>query len=175
VLPATADPVVLKALVKAPNGADGSVEGQVAVARTGHIAAVSLVPADAEPPAAALDALAAADQVVVGPGSLFTSVLAVVAVPALRRALAATGARKVYVCNLRQQVPETAGYDVADHVDALRAHGLEVHDVLCHPGALPLGDLGSDAVRFVEAPVARPDSLGHDPDKLASALSDLVG
>jgi len=109
---------------------------------------------------------------VLGPGSLFTSVLAVVAVPALRRALAATPGRKVYVCNLRPQHPETTGYDAAAHVAALAAHGLAVDIVLCHPGALAKGDLG---VRCVEAPIARADGLAHDPAQLATALEGLVG
>lgn len=173
VLPATREPVVLKAQVLGPDGTRGmSVEGQVAVGQASRIAGISLVPADPEPPEAALEALAAADQVVVGPGSLFTSVLAVVAVPAVREALAATTARKVYVCNLRPQVPETDGYDVAAHVAALRAHGLEVDVVLCHPGGLSRGDLD---VTCVERPVARDDQLAHDPVRLAAALSDLVG
>ncbi|MGH9158132.1 MAG: gluconeogenesis factor YvcK family protein [Acidimicrobiales bacterium] len=172
VLPATTEAVVLKALVWAADGTEGdAVEGQVAVAKAGGICAVSLVPGDAQPPAAAAEALARADQVVIGPGSLFTSVLAVVAVPALREALAATSARKVYVCNLAPQVPETAGYDVAAHVDAMRAHGLEVHTVLCHPGSMPLGRLDLECV---QRPVARADGLGHDPVRLADALSDLV-
>ena len=95
VIPATREPVVLKAVVRAADG-DGAadVEGQVAVGNSGRIAGVWLVPADPEPTPAALDALAAADQVVIGPGSLFTSVLAVVAVPAIREALAATRARR---------------------------------------------------------------------------------
>jgi len=173
VIPATREPVVLKAVVRAAdgNGAD-DVEGQVAVANSGRIAGVSLVPADARASQAALDALGSADQVVIGPGSLFTSVLAVVAVPAIREALAATRARKVYVCNLRVQRPETAGYDVAAHVDALQAHGLDVDDVVCHPGALPLGGV---SVRVVERPVAHEGSAAHDPHLLAAALSDLVG
>lgn len=172
VVPATREPVVLKAEVRAPDGNGGlSVEGQVAVQEAGGITAVSIVPADAEPPAAALEALAAADQVVVGPGSLFTSILAVVAVPALRRALGETPGRKVYVCNLRPQHPETAGYDVAAHVDALAAHGLDVDVVLCHPGALPCRGV---TVPCVERPVARPDGLAHDPDQLAAALADMV-
>lgn len=173
VLPATTEPVTLKAEVRAPDGDGGtSIVGQVAVQQASGIEGVSIVPADARPPEAALEALSAADQVVVGPGSLFTSVLAVVAVPALRDALAATSARKVYVCNLRPQQPETAGYDVAAHVDALRSHGLDVDMVLCHPGALPMG---SPAVPCVERPVARDDLLAHDPVRLAAALSDLVG
>ena len=173
VVPATREPVVLKAVVRAADGEGAAdVEGQVAVANSGRIAGVSLVPADAQASQAALDALDNADQVVIGPGSLFTSVLAVVAVPGIRDALAATRARKVYVCNLRVQSPETAGYDVAAHVDALRAHGLDVDVVVCHPGALPLGGV---SVRVVERPVARADSASHDPDLLAAALSDLVG
>lgn len=173
VLPATTEPVVLEAVVEAGDGGrGGSVHGQVAVATAGRIMAVSLVPHDAHPPAAALEALDRADQIVIGPGSLFTSVLAVVVVPAIREALAATSARKVYVSNLGVQQPETAGYDVAAHVDALSAHGLEVDVVLCHPGALPRGAV---AVECVEFPVAGDDGTAHDPERLASALHLLVG
>ena len=138
VIPATREPVVLKAVVRAADGDGASdVEGQVAVGNSGRIAGVWLVPADPQATPAALDAIEAADQVVIGPGSLFTSVLAVVAVPAIRDALAATRARKVYVCNLRVQSPETEGYDVAAHVDALLAHGLEVDVVVCPSGRPP--------------------------------------
>ena len=168
VLPATSEPVVLKAVT-----GDGqeSVSGQVAIANAGRIAGVSLVPADAAPPPAVLDALARADQVVIGPGSLFTSVLAVVAVPAIRDALVTTPGRKVYVCNLREQRPETSGYDVAAHVDALRAHGLEVDVVLHQHGALPVG---RTAVPCVGRQVAREGTAVHDPELLAAALEELV-
>ena len=173
VVPATREPVVLKAEIVGPDGSSGGwVEGQVAVGQASRITGISLVPADPEPPLAALEALAAADQVVIGPGSLYTSVLAVIAVPALRDALATTAARKVYVCNLGPQVPETDGYDVAAHVAALRGHGLEIDVVLCHPGSLPRGDV---EVPCVEVPVAHDDRLAHDPVRLAAALSDLVG
>jgi uncharacterized cofD-like protein len=179
VIPATREPVVLKATVRAAVGDGGepmvghvAVEGQVAVGNSDGIAGISLIPPDPLPPAAALEAIAAADQVVIGPGSLFTSVLAVVAVPAIADALRATRAPKVYVCNLRVQVPETAGYDVAAHVDALRAHGLDVDVVVCHPGALPLGGV---SVRVVEREVAGPGKTEHDAHLLAGALADLVG
>lgn len=172
VIPATREPVVLKAEVRAADGNGGrSVQGQVAVQEAGGIAGVSLVPADPEPPAAALEALAAANQVVIGPGSLFTSILAVVAVPAIRDALAATPGRKVYVSNLREQVPETTGYDVGAHLDALRGHGLDVDVVLCDPHTLELGEID---LPVVEVPLARPDGLAHDPVRLAAALADLV-
>lgn len=165
VLPATTDAVVLEAEAGA-----AEVKGQVAVSRTRGVTSVSLSPPDPPAPQAALDALAAADQVVLGPGSLYTSVLAVAAVPAIRAALAATGARKVYVCNLRPQPPETDGYDVADHVDALRSHGVDVDVVLCHPGAMPLGDV---RVPCVEQPIARPGLSAHDPALLGVALGAL--
>lgn len=174
VIPATREPVSLRALVRAPDGQGPvAVEGQVAVGQTAGIAGVFLVPDEPDPPAEALAALAAADQVVLGPGSLFTSVLAVTAVPAIRQALASTPGRRVYVCNLRPQQPETAGLtDVAGHVAALAAHGVEVDVVLCHPGALPVGNL---SVPCVERPVADDSGSVHDPLRLAAALQDLVG
>ena len=167
VLPATLVPVVLKA-----NTAAGEVQGQAAVMRSGAITGVSLVPPDADAPREAVDAILGADQVVIGPGSLFTSILAAATVPRLRDALAATGGRKVYVANLRPQVPETEGYDVADHVAALAAHGVDVDVVVCDPSAISVGPV---TVPVVEADLERGDGIGHDPVKLASVLADLVG
>lgn len=173
VLPATCEPVELKAVVAAADGEpEHFVQGQLKVANTARITGVSLVPADPEASPAALEAIAGADQIILGPGSLFTSVLAAVVVPGIRAALAATAATKVYVCNLREQVPETAGFDVAAHVAALRAHGVDIDVVVCHPGALPEGDLD---VKRLEMPVARPDGTAHDPVRLATALRNLVG
>ncbi len=166
VLPATTVPVVLKA-----DAAGGAVQGQVAVGQAERIMRVSLVPVDPVPPPAALTAVARADQIILGPGSLYTSVLAAVAVPALREALAAARGRKVYVCNLRPQVPETEGYDVAAHVTALEGHGVEIDVVLCDTSGLPLG---APSRPWVEARLARPNGLAHDSDKLAAALVDLV-
>jgi len=166
VFPATREPVVLKAEV------EGSfVEGQVAVSNAGRISGVSVVPPDARTPQGALDAIAAADQIVVGPGSLFTSILAVVAVPAIREAIAAAKARTVYVCNLRPQIPETAGFDVAAHLRALAAHGLAVDVALCHRGALPMGEVD---VPCSEEELAAPDLTEHDPVLLSGALSNLL-
>ncbi len=167
VLPATVDPVVLKAQV-----GGHEVVGQVRVQDTaGPISGVELVPADAEPPPAATRAIAAADQVILGPGSLYTSVLAVAVVPALRDALAARKGGRVYVCNLRPQIPETAGFDVAAHIRALRAHGIEVDVVIYDPMAMPTGSLDVPAI---ETPLARPDGLAHDPVRLAAVLSRLA-
>jgi uncharacterized cofD-like protein len=167
VVPAAAEPVVLKA-----SSRSGEVEGQTAVAETGEIHRVSLVPADPPAPPEAKDALGRADQIVVGPGSLFTSVLAAVAVPQVAAAIRQSPARKVYVSNLRPQKAETEGYDVADHVRALGAHGVEVDVVLADSSAMRLGDLD---LPVVEEDLAKRNGLAHDPRKLASALARLVG
>ena len=83
VLPATSELVVLKA-----ESDHGTVAGQVAVKGTTDIQRVSLVPGDARPPPLALERIAGADQIVIGPGSLFTSVLAAVAVSGIAEAVA---------------------------------------------------------------------------------------
>jgi len=167
VLPTTTERVVLKA-----EADGGPVTGQVAVNATDHIRAVSLVPSDPPAPAAAVEALAAADQIVLGPGSLFTSVLAAVAVPAVRDGINASSARRVYVCNLRPQDPETASFDVAMHVAALVAHGVTVDVAVCDSSGIAVGD---PTVPVVDVPLARPNGLAHDPARLAQTLADLLG
>jgi len=167
VLPATAEPVVLKALADA-----GPVTGQVAVGATEHIRSVSLVPDDPPPPPAAVDALARADQIVLGPGSLFTSVLAAVAVPGIRHALNDSPALRVYVCNLHPQDPETASFDVAMHVAALVDHGVRIDRVVCDSSQIVVG---TPSVPVVDVPLARPNGLAHDPARLAETLADLLG
>ena len=78
---------------------------------------------------------------------------------------------RVYVANVAAVEPETRGFDVAAHVAALSAHGIEVDVVLADPTALPLGEMD---VRLVTARVAAADGLRHDPKDLATALSDLL-
>jgi len=166
VLPATTEPVVLKAQA----GGD-AVEGQVAVSASTGISRVSLTPPDPPVTPGVVEAIEGADQVVIGPGSLYTSVLAAVAVPGVRQALAAAGGRKVYVCNLAASEAETAGYTAADHVDALRAHGLDVDVVVCHEGGLSPDGIAGEVV---VAPIARPGGQAHDPALLADVLVTLV-
>ena len=168
VLPASPIPVVLKA-----DAAGGAVEGQVNVSSTGRISSVSLVPPDAPACEAAVAAITDADQVVLGPGSLFTSVLAAAVVPGIRDALAATGATRVYVCNLRPQLPETDGFDVAAHVEALALHGVHPDVVLCH--AAPAAPSGPSPVPVVERLVADDAGTAHHPARLGPALAALVG
>jgi uncharacterized cofD-like protein len=168
VLPATTGPVVLKA-----TSASGELTGQALITTCAEIRTVSLVPPDAPSPAAVVQAIGRADQIILGPGSLFTSVLAACIVPDVRSALHATSARVVYVANLREQHPETDGYDVADHVRALLAHGIVPDAVLADPNGLPLGELPAD-IQVVVADVRRIDLVAHDPGRLAAQLAQLA-
>jgi uncharacterized cofD-like protein len=152
----------------------GTVRGQTAVQRTSGIRRVSIVPGDVAAPAVALDAIADADQVVIGPGSLYTSVLAALAVPEITEAIAKTGARRIYVANLRPQRSETTGYDVGRHLDALTDHGVIVDTVLYDTSGIDLGDTHAFGPGFVRAELAKANGLAHDPGKLADALAGLV-
>ena len=167
ILPATTERVVLKA-----EAAEGTVAGQVAVMGTGDIRTVSLVPGDAQPPPLAVERIAEADQIVIGPGSLFTSVLAAVAVRGITEAVASSGAQVVYVCNLRPQVPETEGFDVAAHVAALARHDVDVDVVLCD--SIQGMDVGVTDASVVDVPLTGDNTLVHSPAKLAQALSGLL-
>jgi uncharacterized cofD-like protein len=179
VLPATTVPVVLKADV---GGAE--VLGQVNVGGAeGPISAVSVVPHDPPSPAEAVRAVEGADLVVIGPGSLFTSVLATCVVPDIKAALAGRSGGRVYVCNLRPQIPETAGYRSADHLRTVLAHGLPVDVVVVDRGSLDgrrpderqLRAIADGAgIRVVIADLARPGRGAHDTVNLGAMLAALA-
>jgi uncharacterized cofD-like protein len=178
VRPATTDRVVLQAHL----GEEQIVEGQVAVAATpGRIRRIELVPADAPAHPDVLAALARADQVVLAPGSLYTSLLPVLAVVGLRQAVRAAPGAVVQVCNLAPQVPETEGLDALDHLQAVLDHDVRVDQFLVQgPGGLALDPTRLSAgvpaagVELVTAAVAAPGGLVHDATRLANALSGLL-
>lgn len=176
VRPATTVRVVLKAEVDAESATARSVEGQVAVMNVAErIRHVELIPSDAPAHPEAIEAIAQADQVVLAPGSLFTSLLPVLAVPALRDAVASTSARVVQVCNLHHQLPETDGLDATDHLRAVLEHGARVDDFLYDPATLACDE---DEIRAlgavpVQSQMAGPD-MAHDAGRLAIALRDLL-
>jgi uncharacterized cofD-like protein len=122
-------------------------------------------------------AIAAADQVVLAPGSLYTSLLPVVCVRRLREAVAAAPGRVVHVSNLRPQPPETDGLDATDHLRAVREHGGRVDTFLYQRnGALAADEaaIREWGIEPVAADVARGDGLVHDPARLATALRALL-
>jgi 2-phospho-L-lactate transferase/gluconeogenesis factor (CofD/UPF0052 family) len=124
-----------------------------------------------------LDVVAQADQVVLAPGSLYTSVVAVLCVPTLRAAIAATSGQVVQVANLHREIPETDGLDGTDHLLAVLDHGARV-DVLLYDRARGL-NVNEDLVRGrgvepVGADLADAAGREHDPGKLAAALAALL-
>lgn len=172
VLPSTLDDVVLEA-----RDIHGKrIVGQVAVAENiSPIANVCYEGAepDAYPPV--VDALLQAGLVIIGPGSLYTSILPNFLVHGVTDALRATRAKVVYVCNVANQRGETGGMDAADHVQALIDHGLDgvvdfaiVHDTDAHP----LGGGGVQPVDGGKHEISRIRELGVEP--LAADLVDVA-
>jgi uncharacterized cofD-like protein len=135
----------------------------------------------------AVRALLQADMIVLGPGSLYTSILPNLLVPEIADALRASGAFRVFVCNVTTQPGETDGYTCADHIRALAAHaGEDLFDLAlvndCLEGDLPEGYAwvragdGVDGLTPVYASdVASAAQPGkHDAAKLAQTLIDLL-
>jgi uncharacterized cofD-like protein len=130
VVPSTLTQVVLGAEVMVP-GPPGDpslaqlrrVQGESMIGEArGQVQRVYLEPEDAPAYPEAIRAILDADLIVIGPGSLYTSVLPNLLVQDLARAVSLSTATKAYVCNVATQTGETEGYDVSAHVHALRAH-----------------------------------------------------
>jgi uncharacterized cofD-like protein len=184
VLPMAAVPLDLAAEVEgAEEGRPDeitTVRGQVACATTrGRVRSISLVPAD--PPACteATEAVRAADWVVLGPGSWFTSVLPHLMVPQLAEALHQTPARRLVALNLAPQAGETEGFPPHAHLEVLADHApqLQIDVVLAdrQAAADTADELEKAAARLggrlVLADLAMGDgSPRHDPLRLAGAF-----
>jgi uncharacterized cofD-like protein len=183
VLPACPDPLTLHARLH-----DGTeVVGQSLIARTSGIDRVWVTPAAACASSDALTAIAEADVIVLGPGSLYTSLLPTLLLPDIRDAVAAAAALRIYVCNVATQPGETTGYDLGDHFEALERHtqpGI-VDVVLANNdfGARVPEDWHSEAVRLRWPPtggsqprlvldgIVDPENAHHhDPARLATAI-----
>jgi uncharacterized cofD-like protein len=184
VLPATLEPVTLRA-----ETAGGTVSGQAAVATARRIHRVQLQPREPLAAPGVTERIAGADLVLLGPGSLYTSILPVLLVPGIADALRATPARVVLVGNMREQRGETEGMGLADHVDALLQHipGLRLDVLLAHErpaggagapeGLRPLRVDESSLLGSVAEVVRRDlgDEMdGHDPERLAGAVDELL-
>ncbi|MEA2446397.1 MAG: hypothetical protein QOK47_34 [Actinomycetota bacterium] len=177
VFPATTELVRLGARVQG-----GIVSGQVAVARTN--APIQAVYLDPPAPAAvpgAVECILEADQIVMGPGSLFTSLIAAVLVPDVGRALRDTRAKRIFVCNNRMQKGETEGLSASDHVGALLAHiGPDCVDCVVLQDPPVQSDavaIDEDGLAFLHIELVRADVTddtgAHDPSRLAEVLEKL--
>src|SRR6202162_3047711 len=126
IYPATAANIELEALMD-----DGSrVGGETKMtASKGGIAELFLVPPGPQPLPQTLEAIARADLITIGPGSLFTSLIPNLLVCGIPEAIRDSAAVKVYVCNLMTQANESLGRTAADHIRALNDHaGRQIFD-----------------------------------------------
>ena len=163
IVPASAEGVVLVASTE-----EGDTRGQTAVMRSSSIRRIRVEPTNAATPIAAVEAIERADVILIGPGSLFTSVLAACVVPGVTQALAGTRAKKIYVANLHAQIPETEGYTLDDHVAALVRHGVVPDVVLVDQRSEFASQQCSLPVHI--ANLSGRNGLVHDVQKLTEAV-----
>jgi uncharacterized cofD-like protein len=192
VLPAAAQAVVLSAEL-----VDGSVvvgESQIPRACK-KIKRVFLDPPEIAALPEAVEAIVEADAIVVGPGSLYTSILPNLIVPNIQKALIESQAVKIYVSNVMTQPGETDFYSVCDHLDAIEAHvGERLFEwVIVNDGEIPTGVLASYAEQHAERVVIdmeRMKSKGykvladhlvkfeqylrHDSDRLSGHIAGII-
>ncbi len=185
ILPSTLQNVILCAELH-QEGGSGYVEGQSQILESrSPIERVFLKPHRVRAYPEALRAILEADLIVIGPGSLFTSVLPNLLVEDITRAVRASSALKVYVCNVATQRGETDGFSVGDHVEALQRHvGRDVfHHVLVNDNfnvqlnpnteLVPLDYEASGDYQVVSADlIDRQKPWRHDSQKLARHLVD---
>jgi uncharacterized cofD-like protein len=192
IYPSTTANIELEALME-----DGSrVRGETNItASKGRISELFLVPSGPEPLPQTLEAIARADLITIGPGSLFTSLIPNMLVCGIPEAIRESAATKVYVCNLMTQANESLGRSAADHIRALYDHaGCRIFDYALinqRPASTELGEkyalegasqivIDLDAIEasgvcpvlgnyLFEDGVAR-----HDTDQLAKDLLSLV-
>ncbi len=187
VIPSTLADVTLEADVTLP-GSDSvtRIAGESAIAAAGgHIDRLYITPADVSAYPEARKAILSAELIVIGPGSLFTSILPNLLVKEISLALRATRAMKVYVCNVATQAGETSGYTVGDHVDAIERHvGAGVFDHVLVNSEFPpippesrtvyvaMSDPGSHPhLAFHLEPLADPARpWRHHPEKVARSV-----
>ena len=192
VLPSTLQEVVLKA-----EFADGSsVTGESRIpSRRQKIKRVMLSPGNAPALPEVVHAIKEADAIILGPGSLFTSILPNLLVPEIAAAVKSSSAIKVYICNVMTQPGETDGYSASDHVRAIVGHVGEglIDYVIVNRATLP-GPIVNRYRREGATPVAADheklramglqpviedlidssDLARHDPRKLAGVVMEIL-
>lgn len=192
VLPATLDDVNLVASVRTEGATRAiTIHGESDITKAGgRIEQIGLNPAEVQAYSESAHAILEADIVVIGPGSLFTSILPNLLVKGIAEALQATSAYKVYVCNVATQPGETDDFTVADHVMALENHvGRDVFNHVLANDLYPEQNAGDNTYYVMPAPenhtvtsryelhytdltdTERP--WRHDPQKLGRAILKL--
>ena len=188
VLPSTIHDVKLVADVELPEiEREVRIEGESRIPTSmGRIRRVWLEPSN--PPAypEVIQALLSADLIIIGPGSLYTSILPNLLVPDITEAIRASKALRVFVCNLATQPGETSGFSSRDHLLALEEHvGARIFDVAIlnkdFEGNLPSNAewVTADMESLEDYPIYKADLIDrihpwrHDSQKLAQAIMDI--
>ncbi|MBT2738209.1 gluconeogenesis factor YvcK family protein [Neobacillus sp. C211] len=193
VLPAANQSVVLHAEME-----DGTiVSGESKIPYSGkRIKKVFMTPENIRPLPEAIQAIRQADLIIIGPGSLYTSILPNLLVPRIGDELCQSHAKKVYICNLMTQAGETHGFTASDHVKALYDHmscafintilvnneeipqdiQLRYNEELADPVLYDLPRLFELGLEVVHADIAYQENgaLRHDPKKVAKILYNLL-
>ena len=176
---------------------DGTiVEGESNIPHSGkRIRHIYSDPALPKPEGAALRAIDEADVIILGPGSLYTSIIPNLLTDKLASHVRASKANKIYIANVMTQLGETTGYTLNDHVEALIAHGGEgiIDTVLANDGPLPIqmveqySAVGSEplvldtkklqdkGIRTIRATLINPQKPAvHDPERLGKVIMDII-
>lgn len=197
VLPVTTADVQLEAVFE--NGTRIIGESEISAFKKTQdcrISHVNLIPKNAVATKSAVDAICDADLILLGPGSLYTSIIPNLLVDGIANAIEESDALKIYICNIMTQEGETEGYTAADHLEALLTHGTSGMIDIClansappmdidllekyqKEDAMPLvvdeGRIAEMGLQLVQHPVAFEGGnyARHDPDRLAEKVMEL--
>jgi len=191
VIPSTLEKVELGSELK-----DGRIIwGETAIARSGCIKRVFLRPEDAQPSPFALQAIATADAIIIGPGSLYTSLIPNLLIKEITKAISSSPAKKICIMNLMTQPGETDGYTAEDHLDAISRHcGQRIFDYVIlnnktlrgntlgrykNEGSMPVNYNLRKIIKMGIIPVegdviCQDKKIRHDSDKLAKAILEIT-
>lgn len=188
VLPSTLENVTLVAEIEKEDGTTQTIEGESRIPEaSGKIRKVMLKPENPAPYPEVIQAILSSDLVIIGPGSLYTSILPNLLVNDIAAALQTTQALKIYVCNLATQEGETDGFSCGDHIRVLEQHlGHNLFDIVIVNDNSP--DLYNSNVNpvvldqnlsdkynvYLKDLVDRDHPWRHDSLKLTEALIDLL-
>jgi uncharacterized cofD-like protein len=167
VLPSTFESVTLHGVDR--TGAEIAGQARLASNPTA-VARVYLAPDKPASNPEAIEAIRSADAIIIGPGSLYTSLVPNFLVEGITEAVRVSTAQRVYVCNVANFRGETAGLDAADHVEALFEHGLSgaIDTVIVHDAS------GTDAAVCEDEPRVEPVKAGDEVRERIRALGPSV-
>ena len=193
VLPATNEDIRLGAIYS-----DGSRQlGESLIPNHGKkIEEVFLDPTECQPTPDTLEAISASDIIVIGPGSLYTSIIPNLLVDGITEAIKESDAEKIYICNVMTQPGETTDYTVSDHISAIKEHvGENIFDYVIvnneqgsedlakrykEEGAFPVKvdreEIKKEKVKVVEENLLTSKGyIRHDPERLAEVIFTTAG